>query len=165
MAKRRSYSDEDRANALAALAANGGAVSVTAARLGIPRKTLEQWAKGQRHPEAALLSQGKKTELAAALRGIAWLVLDLLPEKLRKATAKDATVTLGIALDKAQLLDGEPTSINRNECLTDDQRRARLAAHLERLRAGGDGTGLGDCRNGTAVVDSPPGQPPPASGV
>jgi transposase-like protein len=144
MARQRRYSDDDRANALAALAANGGSVPITAARLGIPYRTLKQWADGHRHPESAQLSNEKKGALADALRGIAWLALDLLPDKLTKATAKDTATTLGIALDKAQLLDGDPTSIVRNEELSDDQRRARVAAYLERLRADGPGNGTGD---------------------
>jgi hypothetical protein len=136
---RRSYSDNDRSNALAALVANGGSVVITATRLGIPYRTLKHWADGDCH--VAKLGNEKKADLAAALRGIAWLALDMLPAKLKKATAKDTATTLGIALDKAQLLDGDPTSIVRNEQLTDDQRRARLAACLERL--GADGTGNG----------------------
>jgi transposase-like protein len=66
MPKRR-YSDDDRANAIAALAANGGFVKTTARQLGIPAKTLENWSKGTRHPEAANMGDIKKKHLADAL--------------------------------------------------------------------------------------------------
>src|SRR5215831_21263449 len=45
MAKRRvsAYSDEQRAQALAVLAACGGNVSEAARRVGVPRRTLQRW--------------------------------------------------------------------------------------------------------------------------
>ena len=46
MAKR-SYSDEQKASALAALAANGGNARLTAAQVGVPRTTLLKWAAGK----------------------------------------------------------------------------------------------------------------------
>ena len=56
---RRRYTDNERAAALTALAANCGNVERTARELGIPRKTLAQWARGQRYPEAAQMSHEK----------------------------------------------------------------------------------------------------------
>lgn len=40
---RRRYSDSERAEALAALAANAGNRAKTARQLGIPRQTLAEW--------------------------------------------------------------------------------------------------------------------------
>jgi hypothetical protein len=62
MGKRRHYSDEDRAEALAVLDANAGNLKRTARDLGIPRATLQEWAGGRvsaavpelRHQERAM---------------------------------------------------------------------------------------------------------------
>ena len=48
MASRKEYSDEEKVRALAALAAGGGDVSRTARQLGIPRRTLRDWADAAR---------------------------------------------------------------------------------------------------------------------
>lgn len=111
MGERRRYSDDERATALAALAANGGNVERTAAQLAMPRKTLASWAKGERHPEAAQLCQGKKGPMADALDAIAWKILDSLPGKIASAPLAQSMTALGIAIDKARLLRGEPTDI------------------------------------------------------
>jgi transposase-like protein len=50
---RRSYSSEDRARGLAALAEGGGNLAQAARRSGIPRKTLAGWVKGQERPPAS----------------------------------------------------------------------------------------------------------------
>jgi transposase-like protein len=57
---RHHYTDEQRANALAALAANGGNANRAAKELGIPVRTLRNWGKGDRHPEAAEMGRQKK---------------------------------------------------------------------------------------------------------
>ena len=49
MAKR-SYSDEEKASALAALAAISGNVKQTASQTGVPRATLQRWASGELRP-------------------------------------------------------------------------------------------------------------------
>ena len=51
MGTRRTYTDEFRATALAALAANGGDLARTAAALDVPDRTPRAWAAGERHPE------------------------------------------------------------------------------------------------------------------
>lgn len=125
-AKRRRYSDDDRASALAALAANGGNLARTSAALGIPEATLRQWATGKRHPEAVQMSDQKKAPLADAIEGIARQIADSLPGKLPDADLKDASIAFGVLIDKMRLLRGEPTSI-------DEQRdSARLAEFRKR---------------------------------
>jgi len=138
---RRRYSDEERANALAALAANRGNVSLTAKQLDIPPKTLENWAKQRVHPEAAKLGDRKKEEMADSLRGIAWRLLESMPEKIPKASLKDTAIAFGIAVEKARLLRDEPTEIHEQR----DNERERLfrerygAAHDAAAGAGVDG--------------------------
>jgi hypothetical protein len=72
---KRSYSDEQKADALLTLAAVGGNLKVAAARLGISRKTLSNWANGDYSPEAARLVQRRKSDLAAALGTLADTIL------------------------------------------------------------------------------------------
>lgn len=129
---RRRYSDEDRANALAALAANEGNVNHTANQLGIPAKTLESWAKGQRHPEAAQLCEEKKPELADALEEVARKLADAMPGKVADAGLRDTAIALGIAVDKMRLLREAPTSITQTNGTAPDGRRD-LTDRLERL--------------------------------
>jgi hypothetical protein len=73
---KRSYSDEEKADALLTLAAVGGNLKVAAARLGVPRKTLANWANGGYSPEAARLVQRRKSDLAAALESLADTILE-----------------------------------------------------------------------------------------
>jgi hypothetical protein len=104
MATQRRYSDEDRAAALAALAANNGNVGRTAYELGLPATTLRQWATGARHPEAAQMSGQKKAELADALEDVAWQLVGVIPNKLARARLGEVATPLGIALDKLGML-------------------------------------------------------------
>lgn len=167
MATRRRYSDDDRAAALAALAANGGNVARTAARLGIPVKTLANWARGDRHPEAAQLGERKKGDMAAALEAVAWQILDALPHKIGKAPLNQAAVALGIAIDKARLLRGEPTEIRRDDLpgldalLHDPAAAAHAAALLERLTARPDDPGRAGLVREPGEVGQPAAPHPP----
>lgn len=112
MAAKRRYSDSERATALAALAANGGNLDRTAKALGIPFTTLKQWADGTRHPEASQMSEQKKEDMAAALEEVAWKLLRSLESKIDTAPLSQAATSMGIAIDKARLLRGEPTTIS-----------------------------------------------------
>lgn len=132
------YTDAQKADALAALDANGGNQYKTARQIGVPRKTLAEWANGRHtNVDVATMRQGKQVALAERLEMLANLLLDALPGKLDSASAKDAAITLGIALDKMQLLRGEPTSIH--ESLSEDERAARVAELLDAARARRDG--------------------------
>jgi transposase-like protein len=108
---KRSYTDEQRASALAALEANAGDVRKTARELGIPEATLRLWKQGKRHPEAAAMCAAKKAPLAEALREVARQLLESIPSKIDESSLSQVAVAMGIAVDKAQLLDGKPTGI------------------------------------------------------
>lgn len=125
--ERRRYSDEERAAALAALAANGGNVGRTARELGIAETTVRHWATGDRHPEAAQMGERKKQDMATALEGVAWKLLRSLPKKVAKAPLNQAATAMGIAIDKARLLRGEPTQI--------DEHRGGVTLRIDRLTA------------------------------
>lgn len=110
---KREYTDAERAEALAALASNGGNISRTAAQLKIPRMTLSTWAgKGDDvSDELAALKERAQGNLASALEGVAWRLVGVMPEKLEAASLRDVATALGITVDKIQLLRGEPTAI------------------------------------------------------
>ena len=139
MAKRR-YSDEDRANALAALAANGGNVSKTARDLDIPEPTLRCWATGERHPEALQMRDGKMADLADRLEEVAWKLSDAIPGKIGKASLKDTAISLGITVEKMRLLRDKPTSISKDATEPDlsalDDEELRQYERLHRKLAG-----------------------------
>jgi transposase-like protein len=105
---KRQYSDEDKATALTALDANGGNVKRTANQLGIPHKTLDDWAKGRNQNRAvADLRTRKRGSLADKFESLAHLIVDAMPSKIEKATLSQCAVSSGIATDKAIRLRGE----------------------------------------------------------
>jgi hypothetical protein len=101
---RRSYSDDERALALAVLDGNGGNCKRTARQLGIARKTLAAWARGSFHPAVANLRHQKKRELADALEEVAYCLLDAIPGKLASASLLELVIASGILVDKMLLL-------------------------------------------------------------
>lgn len=138
----RRYSDEDRANTLAALAANEGNVARTAKQLGIPAKTVENWAKGTNHPEAAELGDRKKGVLADKLEEVAWKLAGALDQKIEQAGLQQTATSLGIVIDKMQLLRNKPTAIQGDapeeedlRKLSDEELDRRLAEARSRAEA------------------------------
>lgn len=139
MSKRR-YSDEDKATALAALDANGGNVYKTSRLLKIPQTTLQEWFNGRVNDTVPEIRMRKKEALADRLSEIAHQLIDAAPDKMKTANLQQVFTSLGITIEKLQLLDGEPTE--RSEVidnLNDDERAARIAALLDRARARRDG--------------------------
>ena len=137
---KRSYSDADKAAALVALDANGGNLKRTAEQLGIPEPTLRQWSKGRTNADVEAMREGAKVDLADRLERVVGVLLAAAvdPDKVEGASLKDVMTGAGIAIDKMQLLRGEPTAINEDR-LSDDERADRVAAILERARARRDG--------------------------
>lgn len=143
---RRQYSDNDKAAALAALDTNDGNVYKTAQQLGIPRKTLESWANNAGvNDDVANLRQHKKGEIADRLEDLVHQLIDAMPGKIGDANLQQAATTLGIAVEKIQLLRGKPTdrTVVTDE-LTDDERAKRIAAILDRARTRRDGRAADD---------------------
>jgi transposase-like protein len=140
---RREYSDADKATALAALDANGGNVYRTAKALSIPQSTLEGWAKS-RGTNAAIpnLREHKKKALAEQLEEIAEKLAEAIPGKVGDATLQQTATSLGIVVDKMQLLRGQPTNITDDASLTDTERANRVAALLDLARTRRDGQAL-----------------------
>lgn len=147
------YSDVQRAETMAVLAANGGNLNKTARNTGIPLSTLAKWADGKGHsPDHADLCMEKKKDLAELFEGIARDILDAAADKIADASLKDAMVSAGVAVDKMQLLKNEPTSITKsvNERSPADARR-ELA---DLLFAGRVGSGSGGTARGEAGVSA-----------
>jgi hypothetical protein len=131
---RREWLDREKAEALAALDANGGNIAQTSRQLGIPRSTLTLWRSGGVTEEVADICHLKKADLADRLETIAHLILDGLPDKVGASSLKDAAVAFGVVVDKRQLLLEKPTSITRDDGITDTDRAERVAALLDAAR-------------------------------
>jgi transposase-like protein len=103
----RHYSAGERAMVLAALAANGGNVKRTARQAGVPRKTLEGWAKGRRLAgvRGEVRHQGR-ADLADRFEDLAHRLLDAISARLAEASFRELVVALGIVVDKMVLLRG-----------------------------------------------------------
>lgn len=116
------YSVEERAQALAVLQANGGNLKRTERDTGIPRKTLAGWRDGNNKDHAAVVEQlpAKCEDLASKLDEIAHKIVFVIPEKIEEAKLKDLTYSLGVIIDKRNLLRGQATSIT--ETRSDTQR-------------------------------------------
>lgn len=113
-AARRQWTDEAKAEILAALDANQGNVKRTAKECGVAVSTLRGWAKGRgANAGVAKLRPQKKGELADALEDIAWKIVELLPSKLEGAEMRELSTLLGVTLDKLLVLRGQPN--NRTE--------------------------------------------------
>lgn len=137
MATRRQFSDKDKAAALAVLDANNGNVFKTAKQLNIGRTTLEGWSKGRGiNHDVPELRQHKKDEISQRLVEIVHKLIDAMPDKITDANLQQVSTSIGIAVEKIQLLDGDPTERNEivDHGLNDSDRASRIAALLERAR-------------------------------
>ena len=106
----RGFTEDDKAAALAALAANAGNVSKTARDLGIPRTTLSRWSNGERITDGVTAkAHVKKSALADELESLARILVGAMPEKVADATLQQSATALGITVDKMQVLRGEST--------------------------------------------------------
>lgn len=129
---------------MAAVHANGGNVYQTAKKIGIPEKTLEHWVKSVHKPQAAKDGEEKRGDMADALDRIAWKLLDALEGKIGDAPLSQTATSLGIAIDKARLLRGEPTAITQHDerrtiaaaIFADPAVAAAATARLEQLTSG-----------------------------
>jgi hypothetical protein len=113
MAKRRRWTDEDKATALAACEANDGNVLLTAKQLDIPKSTLYEWVNSRGVPETIPeLRKEKKNQLADELETVAYQLTAALVGKIDDASLQQTATSLGIVIDKMNRLRGEPTEIS-----------------------------------------------------
>ena len=108
----RKYTEEERAVALAAFAANENNFERTAKFTGIPRNTIRRWVNGEgiNAPTVANATL-KKGLLADQLEQIAEQLLKDAWVKREEATFPQLMTGLGISIDKMQLLRNKPTEI------------------------------------------------------
>ena len=114
--KRRRYTDDDRATALAVLDSNNGNLSRTSKETGISISTLRNW-RDDPHPDLAELGNQKRAALSDLWEEVARTYIGrALNEAAVKDTGAQSAITVAaIATDKLQLLQGKPTEINRHE--------------------------------------------------
>jgi hypothetical protein len=133
-----------KAAALAALEANGHNYTRTAKDLRasgatVSATTLRRWhAEMGERKNAAVDGRmpAARATLTERLGAFVDAALTVAPDKLGDANLRDTMTAVGIAIDKLQLLEGKPTSIDEvRDALSDDERAARVAALLDRARA------------------------------
>ena len=114
--KRRRYTDDDRATALAVLDSNNGNIARTARETGISQSTLRDW-RDDPHPDTAELRDQKRASLGALWEEVAraYIARALTEAAVKDTGAQSAITVAAIATDKLQLLSGKPTEINRHE--------------------------------------------------
>lgn len=119
---RRWYSEKEKADALAAVDANGGSIWVTAKKLSIPYVTLKLWVaagttgNGDQRPKlpvttTEVLTESKR-DLLQALDRSRWLYLDRLsePKAVEQTSGYYAAITFKTLNEAHQLLSGNATS-------------------------------------------------------
>lgn len=113
------WSDEDKARAYVALAANDGNVKRTAREIGVPENTLRRWRddwqqNGPPQTEDVEMAMGEFLEEASNLRGRALLALKLKVEQLIKdpkaVKVAELTTLVGVLDDKITRASGLATS-------------------------------------------------------
>lgn len=135
---KRQYSDNDKALALATLDANAGDISKTSRLLKVPASTLTDWSQNRGvNPEVTEIREVKKQELAEKLEEVAHALTDNILIRAKTdfsvlVPLKDFAVTLGIAIDKMQLLKGEPTGISKDVSNHSNEERASRILELVR---------------------------------
>lgn len=134
--RKRQYSDNDKAVALATLDASDGNIRQAARVLKLPESTLTDWSNGRGTcPEVAEIREDKKVELAGKLEEVAHALTDNILLRAKSdfsmlTPLKDFAVSLGIAIDKMQVLKGEPTSINKDVSERSNEERANRILEL-----------------------------------
>ncbi|HEX7002181.1 MAG TPA: transposase [Trueperaceae bacterium] len=138
MRKRRRYTDNDRATALAVLDSNGGNIARTARETGISQSTLRDW-RDDPHPDTAELRDQKRAALSDLWEEVAraYIARALDHAAVNDTTAQSAVTVAAIATDKLQLLLGKPTEISKHEHERRETPAAALEAAAEELRRRG----------------------------
>ena len=130
------YSDNFKAESLAALQANGGNILRTSREMNVPESTLRSWKNGSgTRAMAADLRDQKRTELADRLTDIAWNIVNSINDgDISKANLVQKSTAFGILFDKTRLLSNEATQIN--EVRAADGVRERIREKLLALQNG-----------------------------
>lgn len=135
--KRRRYDDKFRASAVILLEAAGypdteGALMKTSRHLNVPHTTLRRWFHRLNNPPPSELVQETKRDMSAEIESVIYLILGHMPEAVTDANFRDMSTSVGILIDKLQLLTNKPTAINEARS---DSTRERLRDKLDSLAA------------------------------
>ncbi len=145
---KRSYSDSEKATALAYLESCGGNYQRAARSVGVPWTTLRDWERGDGvSSDVPFLQRKSASELLDALRDKASLLVSAItPNKIEDAPLTGITVALGVVIDKIRCLESAqavmPEELARREAayaeiiarhVTDADTLAKIAADLERI--------------------------------
>lgn len=155
------YTPEEKAQALALLAANAGNIKRTARELRINPITLRAWIKqanpppdpppdpqptGYRAyrqglgngsgPPSPVLILDKTRQLADVFEDIAYAALGIAASKLEHASASQAAVIAAISVDKMRLLREQATALSGSAVtMTDEERLSRIRELEQRVAA------------------------------
>lgn len=140
MAKRKSYDDKFRASAVVMLQAQGYPANKykleeVAKHLGVPSRTLRRWFTGTNGKPPDDIVREEKRALADRLEALAHKLVDTafkIADDTDEVSIQQVVTSLGIVIDKNQLLKGEPT--DRTEVIDNATRAERINAILERGR-------------------------------
>jgi ferritin-like protein len=128
---RRKYVRHTKAQKLSAvLAAEIVGQQATAEQTGIPLSTIHSWMD---NPEFAEFRKKTRDDMAEEMRVIAHLALSQITKRIAEFEPRDLSILLGIAIDKSQLLAGQPTDRTELLNVTDgmnDHEKATLAKLL-----------------------------------
>lgn len=108
--RQRRYTDADVAEALAILAEHGGNAAAASRTTGIPEATIKDWRNGVVSAPPPEAVAAKRAERAARWDALQEAGVAQALTQLPNASARDAAVVAGIAVDKAALLRGESTT-------------------------------------------------------
>lgn len=123
MAKK-SYSDKEKGAALAFVDFKNGNTREASKVLGIPHTTLQDWVKERgTNEDVAEIRTEKKEEISALIEQAVRDMVGASTGKLTEANFQQLWTGVGIAVDKMQLLKGEPTAINKDVTLTPEQKK------------------------------------------
>lgn len=142
MAKR-SYSDREKAEALAILDSNGGNLSKTSRETGIPISTLKLWRDNPPNNDVADIRNEKKATLLDKWLVVADLSLDLLSRnegaKMVDLNGDQIARVAGIATDKIASLRAEEGGADddEDEEFENELRPEQVAAWAKLLRRSG----------------------------
>lgn len=116
------YSENEKASVLAVLETNNGNTGKTARETGVLRQTIGAWKAGIGiNEDVQNILHVKKEELRDLHKLIAVKALGLMQNKLSDCSAAQLSTIAAISTEKMLLLEGEPTSINK-ELLSNDDR-------------------------------------------
>lgn len=115
-----------RQKATAVIAAQMSSVAAAAEETGFPATNIRRW---KDDPELAEYGAKTREEVADGFKVITGVAVDRLIRLIPTMEARDLTILVGVAVDKAQLLSGEATHRSEHRDLTtsfDDEEWAKL---------------------------------------